>query len=138
MLRGMCYLVDGLQLFDEEKLMVNPANQTSGRMAPNESDSFSMYNIDYDCRSTPSTANFEAYFNRPCVRDAIHVSSPQIFVACNNSILNSLTDEFVAPPAYSIMPAILDAGVSIHVYSGDRDFLFNHIGTELTIQNMTW
>ena len=50
----------------------------------------------------------------------------------------SLSEEFVAPPAYSIMPAILDAGISIHIYSGDRDFLFNHIGTELIIQNMTW
>lgn len=96
-----------------------------------------MYNIDYDCGNTPSTAEFEAYFNQPSVQEVIHVS-PQNFVACNDSIMASLSQEFVTPPAYSIMPAILDAGVSIHIYSGDRDFLFNHIGTELTIQNMTW
>ena len=105
-------------------------------MASNINASFNEYDIDYDCGNTPS-ANFEAYFNRPSVREAIHVL-PQKFVACNNSILARLAEEFVTPPAYSIMPAIVDAGVSIHIYSGDRDFLFNHIGTELMIQNMTW
>lgn len=106
-------------------------------MASDRVGSFSMYNIDYNCESAPSTADFEAYFNRPSVRDAIHVS-PKEFVACNASIIATLSEEYVTPPAYSIMPAILDAGVSIHLYSGNFDFLFNHIGTELLIQNMTW
>ena len=26
----------------------------------------------------------------------------------------------------------------MHLYSGDYDFLLNHLGSELTIQNMTW
>ena len=36
------------------------------------------------------------------------------------------------------MPAIIDAGIQIHTYSGDNDFLLNYWGTELVIQNMTW
>jgi carboxypeptidase D len=96
-----------------------------------------MYNIDYNCGNFPSTAGFEAYFNQPAVRHAIH--APQkAFVACNSSLIATLSEELVTPPAYSLMPAILEAGVSIHIYSGDHDFLFNHIGTELMIQNMTW
>lgn len=26
----------------------------------------------------------------------------------------------------------------MHVYSGENDFLLNHFGTELVLQNMTW
>lgn len=36
------------------------------------------------------------------------------------------------------MPTILEQGVLINIYSADYDFLFNHTGTELAIQNMTW
>lgn len=36
------------------------------------------------------------------------------------------------------MPAILENGIPIHLYSGGYDLLLNHIGTELAIQNMTW
>lgn len=106
-------------------------------MTSNISASFNIYNVDYGCEDTVPTAEFEAYFNQPSVQHAIH-ASPTKFGACNGSLLALLPEESVPPPAYSIMPAILDAGVSIHLYSGDRDFLFNHIGTELMIQNMTW
>lgn len=106
-------------------------------MAPNISASFNLYNIDYNCEKNASTAEFEAYFNQPTVQDAIHVS-PKKFLACNTTIVDLLVDELVPPPAYSILPAILEARILVHIYSGNRDFLLNHIGTELVIQNMTW
>ncbi|KAL2055521.1 hypothetical protein ABVK25_004329 [Lepraria finkii] len=56
----------------------------------------------------------------------------------NNTVLDTLSWEYVEPPAYWITPAILEAGIGIHIYSGDYDFLPNHLGTELAIQNMTW
>ena len=130
-------MVDGLQLSVEPEIMVSWVKENRGGMGSDRGDSFNMYNIDYNCENAPSIVDFEAYFNRPSVRDAIHVF-PKEFAACNTSLLATLSQEFVTPPAYFIMPAILDAGVSIHLYSGNFDFLLNHIGTELTIQNMTW
>ena len=106
-------------------------------MASNIGASFDLYNIDYNCENNATTDEFEAYFNQPTVQDAIHVS-PKEFLACNDTITSLLIDETVPPPAYYILPAFLEAGISIHIYSGDRDFLLNHIGTELVIQNMTW
>lgn len=96
-----------------------------------------MYNIGYNCQNAPTTDNFVNYFNRPDVQKAIH--APKIrYEACNAELIQGLTEELVAPPAYHIMPAIIEQGIPIHIYSGGRDFLFNHIGTELVIQNMTW
>ncbi|MCJ1348723.1 hypothetical protein MMC31_006956 [Peltigera leucophlebia] len=100
-------------------------------------DCFNMYNINYTCGSAPPTERVEAYFNRLSVQKAIHAPN-KTFQLCNNSVQNELGTELVQPPAYSVMPTILEQGVPINIYSADYDFLFNHIGTELAIQNMTW
>ena len=42
------------------------------------------------------------------------------------------------PPAYSIIPGLIEQNVGVHIYSGDQDMIVDHIGTELVIQNMTW
>lgn len=115
----------------------NQAKEICGRMASDITASFNYYNINYDCESTPSDTEYEAYFNQRSVQDAIHVS-PKKFLACNDTITDLLMGESVPPPAYSILPAILEAGIFVHIYYGDRDFVFNHIGAELIIQNMTW
>lgn len=98
---------------------------------------FSPYNIAYNCTNAPDTTSFVNYFNSPDVRKAIHAPN-KTFADCNSTILNTLFAELVKPPAYNIMPALLAANISIHIYSGDYDFLLNHYGTELAIQNMTW
>lgn len=36
------------------------------------------------------------------------------------------------------MPTILEQGLPVHIYSGDWDFLLNHWGSEVAVQNMTW
>lgn len=99
--------------------------------------SWSVYDINYRCDSALSLDSFVNYFNKPSVQAAIHAPAKP-FQACNDTLLRFLTEEFVQPPADFILPAILERGISIHIYSGDHDFLLNHIGTELVIQNMTW
>lgn len=98
---------------------------------------FSQYNIAYNCTNAPDTTAYIDYLNSPDVRNAIHAPN-KTFTDCNSTILGILFEELVEPPAYDIMPALLAANISIHIYSGDYDFLLNHYGTELAIQNMTW
>ncbi|KAA6410377.1 MAG: serine carboxypeptidase [Lasallia pustulata] len=98
---------------------------------------FSVYNIEYICANFPSTTPFTEYLSLPGVREAIHAPN-KTFADCNVTILDTLALELVTPPAYSLIPSILEAGIPIHLYSGDYDLLLNHIGTELVIQNMTW
>lgn len=96
-----------------------------------------MYNINYTCDSAPPTQRIEVYFNRPSVQKVIHAPNKN-YQLCNMSVRYELGRELVQPPAYSVMPTILEQGFLLNIYSADYDFLFNHIGTELAIQNMTW
>ncbi|OJJ87043.1 putative serine carboxypeptidase [Aspergillus glaucus CBS 516.65] len=38
----------------------------------------------------------------------------------------------------STFPILANGSTAVHVYSGENDFLLNHFGTELVLQNMTW
>lgn len=99
--------------------------------------SFSIYNINYTCSTIPPKDRFVAYLNRLSVQEAIRAPI-KTYEMCNRSVILDLSMEDVSPPAYSVMPAILEQGIPINIYSTDYDFLLNHIGTELSIQNITW
>ena len=101
------------------------------------SSSFDVYNIGHNCRTQTHIEGIVAYFNGPAVRTAIHAPNKTV-VACNQTILETLSPEEIEAPAHAIIPSILEQGIAVHIYSGDYDFLLNHIGTELVIQNMTW
>ena len=100
-------------------------------------DSFDVYNIDHNCQTRTRVEGIIAYFNKPAVKAAIHAPNKTI-VACNDTVLQTLSPEDVVAPAHSIIPKILEQGIAVHIYSGDYDALLNHIGTALVIQNMTW
>ena len=71
---------------------------------------------------------FVNWLNLPAVRNAIHAPN-KTYENCNSTVFDTLAVEHVEPPAYRIMPAILEAGIPIHLYSGDNDFLLSHIGS---------
>lgn len=71
------------------------------------------------------------------MKAAIHAPD-KAALSCNRTIDTTLVQELVDPPAYSIIPSIIEHGIEVHIYSSEYDFLINHIGTELVIQNMTW
>lgn len=96
-----------------------------------------MYNVLSNCKNLPNVTTFTDYLSLPGVRKAIHAPNKS-FASCNSTIFATLSVEKVQPPAYSVIPSILEAGIPVHLYSGDYDLLFNHWGTELVIQNMTW
>lgn len=50
----------------------------------------------------------------------------------------TLSKGIVRSPTYNLIPDIPQADVDAHIWTGDYDFLINHIGTEFVIQNMTW
>lgn len=101
------------------------------------SSSFDYYNIKYNCQNAPNTVNFANWLNQPDVRSAIHAPN-KTYAACNATVFDTLQAEDVTPPDFAIIPSFLEQGIAVHIWSGDDDFLMNHIGTELIIQNMTW
>ncbi|GAB1204483.1 hypothetical protein APSETT445_003138 [Aspergillus pseudonomiae] len=66
--------------------------------------------------------------------------SPMSFAPCNSTILTTLlSSTSPVAPAYSILPDLVTThNIPLHIYSGENDFLLNHFGTELSLQNMTW
>ncbi|KAI4242233.1 MAG: hypothetical protein L6R40_004104 [Gallowayella cf. fulva] len=103
---------------------------------------FDPYNIHATCKDNDGddddiSTGAATWLNQPSVRAAIHAPSKTVR-ECNDTVAETLSAEFVEPPAYRILPAVLATGVKVHVYSGDWDLLVNHLGTELVVQNMTW
>ncbi|CEL11419.1 Putative Pheromone-processing carboxypeptidase kex1 [Aspergillus calidoustus] len=43
-----------------------------------------------------------------------------------------------SPPSVTLLPGLLESGVEILLFSGDRDLICNHVGTEHLISNMKW
>ncbi|KAJ5176265.1 Carboxypeptidase [Penicillium canariense] len=101
---------------------------------------FDVYDIHHDCGTVDSMALMGTYFSRPDVQAALHVAGHREYSACNSTILGTLLGApSVVPPAYTILPALVtEHNISLHIYNGEWDMLLNHIGTELSIQNMTW
>lgn len=102
---------------------------------------FNAYSINVDC-SNPlySDDAFTAHLNMPAVKAAIHAPAELSYMQCNSTLQAELTahTQRSVPPAYFILPSLLAGGIKVHLWSGTADYILNHIGTELAIQNMTW
>lgn len=103
---------------------------------------FNPYDIDTDCNNPlySSDGAFVAYLNDAAVQAAIHAPKGFQYMLCNTTLQQFLTrhDQRAVPPAYFIIPSLLAAGVKVNLWSGTLDYILNHIGTELAIQNMSW
>ncbi|KAF3491879.1 carboxypeptidase cpdS [Arthroderma uncinatum] len=106
---------------------------------------FSVYNINYDCNTHNPTPALETYFSRADVQAALNLMRPMDkltpFKSCNRDILATLMAPAnrPIPPSYNIIPDLLTTHkLPVHIYQGRLDLLINHVGVEITIQNMTW
>lgn len=101
---------------------------------------FDVYDISHDCSTIDPYTLMADYFSREDVQKALHVPNTGEYSACNSTILNTLlAGPTVEPPAYNLLPSLVTKhNISLHIYNGALDMLINHIGTELSIQNMTW
>ena len=106
---------------------------------------FDMYDISNDCDTVDPLPLMNTYFSRADVQKALNIPpesdlEPLSYQPCNPSILETLlAAEPPTPPAYDIIPDLANFhGIHLHIYSGENDFLVNHFGTEVSMQNLTW
>ena len=104
---------------------------------------FDMYDITNGCDAINDLELLNTYFSRADVQTALNIPPPgraaPAYDPCTPSIQAALLEDFPTPPAYSILPSLTtDHSIALHAYSGYNDFLVNHIGTELSLQNLTW
>ena len=100
---------------------------------------YDVYDIHHNCSTIDPLPLLAEYFSRADVQSALHADNAGTFSPCNSTILGTLLSVPSVPPAYSILPSLVTThNISLHFYNGEWDMLINHIGTELSIQNMTW
>lgn len=101
---------------------------------------FDVYDISHNCSTIDPLPLMAKYFSRADVQAALHVKDSGDYMACNSTILGTLlAAPSAVPPEYFLLPNLVtNHNVSLHIYNGELDMLINHIGTELSIQNMTW
>lgn len=101
---------------------------------------YDVYDISHNCSTIDSLPLLAEYFSRADVQKALHVEYSGAYSACNSTILGTLLAVTPpVPPEYDILPSLVtNHNLSLHIYNGNWDMLLNHLGTELSIQNMTW
>ncbi|OKL60290.1 Pheromone-processing carboxypeptidase kex1 [Talaromyces atroroseus] len=103
-----------------------------------------MYDIrlkDASCGMTwpPDLASMTPYLRRQDVAQALNLDLEKStgWEECAGKV----SVEFRAThsiPAIKILPGIIESGVRVLLFSGDRDLICNHLGTEQLIHNMKW
>ncbi|OAL70885.1 pheromone processing carboxypeptidase Kex1 [Trichophyton violaceum] len=87
----------------------------------------------------PDISLVTSYLRRPDVVKALNINEDKTtgWRECSPGVGRNLrATESV--PSVQLLPGLLERGMPIVLFSGDKDLICNHIGTEDLIHNMTW
>jgi carboxypeptidase D len=86
----------------------------------------------------PDLAYVTPYLRQQDVKDALHVNPDKKtgWVECNGGVGSAFKAQH-SRPSIELLPGLLEQ-VPIVLFSGEKDLICNHIGTEELINNMVW
>ncbi|KAH7084911.1 pheromone-processing carboxypeptidase KEX1 [Paraphoma chrysanthemicola] len=127
-----------------EQIMVNILEETKDRKADRMNQCVNMYDIrlrdDASCGMNwpPDLTDVTPYLRRPDVIQALNINSDKKtgWSECNGAVSGHFRAKN-SEPTVKFMPELL-AQVPVLLFSGDKDFICNHMGTEAMIENMSW
>lgn len=87
----------------------------------------------------PDLKDIEPYLGRADVIDALNINPAKktAWEECNNRVGQAFVAEH-SVPSVNLLPGLIESGINILLFSGDKDLICNHIGTETLIHNMKW
>ncbi|KAJ9193558.1 hypothetical protein DTO166G4_585 [Paecilomyces variotii] len=87
----------------------------------------------------PDLVNVKPYLRQPEVVKALNINPDKKtgWEECSGAVSSSFRAKH-SLPAIDLLPDILESGVPILLFSGDKDLICNHLGTEQLIHNMKW
>ncbi|AMD20409.1 HDL335Wp [Eremothecium sinecaudum] len=87
----------------------------------------------------PDLPNIAKFFDIEGVLDALHIDSTQVsrWVECNGDILDILGSPS-SKPSIHLFPDLLESGLEIVLFNGDKDIVCNNLGIEAIIRDLTW
>ncbi|KAK2781028.1 Cell death protease [Onygenales sp. PD_12] len=87
----------------------------------------------------PDLVQMEPYLHRKDVIQALHINTDKQtgWAECSGAVGSNFNARNSKPSVY-LLPGLLEAGVPIVLFSGQKDLICNHVGTEDMIKNMKW
>ena len=84
-------------------------------------------------------ANMKPYLRRPDVVAALHINPDKKsgWEECSGAVSSTFTARN-SVPSVQLLPDLIESGLPVLLFSGDKDLICNHIGTEKLIRNMKW
>ncbi|GLA41207.1 cell death protease [Aspergillus niger] len=79
------------------------------------------------------------YLQREDVVKALNINPEKKsgWVECSGAVSSAFNPQ-KSPPSVQLLPGLLESGLQILLFSGDKDLICNHVGTEQLINNMKW
>ncbi|KAL5120172.1 Cell death protease [Pleosporales sp. CAS-2024a] len=127
-----------------ERIMLAILEETKDHNADRMHQCTNMYDIrlrdDSSCGMNwpPDLTEVTPYLRRPDVIQALHINAEKKtgWSECNGAVSGHFRAKH-SQPTVKFLPDLL-AEVPILLFSGDKDFICNHVGTEAMIENMIW
>ncbi|KAL5334060.1 pheromone-processing carboxypeptidase kex1 [Aspergillus crustosus] len=87
----------------------------------------------------PDLVDMKPYLQSHEVVQALNINADKRsgWDECDGDVSRSFRPK-ESKPSVTLLPALLESGVQILLFSGDRDLICNHVGTEQLISNMKW
>lgn len=87
----------------------------------------------------PDLAYVTPYLNQGNVTAAIHINTDKRtgWTECNGSVSSKFRASH-SKPSRELLPGLLESEIRIMLFSGAKDYICNHLGTEDFISNMKW
>lgn len=108
---------------------------------------FNMYDVRLKDKVTNSCGmgwpldldNVEPYLRRADVVKALNINPAKAsgWSECNGDVGKAMST-LNSKPAITLLPGLIESGLNVLLFSGDKDLICNHIGTETMIHNMKW
>lgn len=89
----------------------------------------------------PTLDSTYEYLRRKDVREALHVDSihkPEGWVECNSRVGSGIDTDINGKASVTLLPEILEAGIPVLLFAGDKDLICNHIGVERIAERLKW
>ncbi|KAJ5951426.1 uncharacterized protein N7479_009839 [Penicillium vulpinum] len=87
----------------------------------------------------PDLKKIEPYLQRPDVVKALNINPAKKsgWTECAGMVHQAFTAKNSIPSVH-LLPGLIESGINVLLFSGDKDLICNHIGTETLIHNMKW
>lgn len=88
----------------------------------------------------PDLDQMTDYLRRADVGAALNLDNGKAngWTECNNQVTANFRMGHNGVPSIQLLPGLIESGVKVLLFSGDRDLICNHLGTESLIHNMKW